>query len=101
LGAYLQELRALRQRIAIGVQHGLVLLYQTNGDVVAAEALFQQELTRLVAHQAQIPEAAARHALEQANYEVPRPLRQLEQTRYSLTQRITESPPTSCAAWPT
>jgi hypothetical protein len=88
MGAYLQELRALRQRIAIGVRHGLVLLYQTNGDVVAAEALFQQELTRLVAHQAQIPEAAARHALEQANYEVPRTLRQLEQARYSLTQRI-------------
>jgi NAD-dependent oxidoreductase involved in siderophore biosynthesis len=88
MGAYLQELRDLRQRIAIGVRHGLVLLHQTNGDVVAAEAMFQQELTQLVAHQAQIPEADARHALAQANYEVARTLQQLEQTRYSLTQRI-------------
>lgn len=86
--AYLEELRVLRQRIAIGVRHGLVLLHQTNGDVAAAEALFQQELTRLVAHQAQVPEAAARHALELAGYEVPQTLQQLEQARYSLTQRM-------------
>lgn len=86
--AHLEELRALRQRIAIGVRHGLVLLRQTNGDVAAAEALFQQELTRLVAHQAQVPDAVARHALELAGYEVPQALQQLEQARYSLTQRI-------------
>ena len=88
MGAYLVELRALRQRTPINMRHGLVLLQQTNGDVAAAESLFQQELTRLVAHQAQVPEAAARHALELAGYEVPRALQQLEQARYSLTQRI-------------
>jgi hypothetical protein len=88
MGAYLAELSALRQRTPIGVRHGLALLQQTNGDVAAAEALFQQELIRLVAHQAQVPEAAARHALELAGYEVPRTLQQLEQARYSLTQRL-------------
>jgi hypothetical protein len=88
MGAYLAEVSALRQRMAIGVRHGLALLQQTNGDVAAAEALFQQELTRVVAHQAQVPEAAARHALELAGYDVPRTLQQLEQARYSLTQRI-------------
>ncbi|MDO7846830.1 hypothetical protein Q5H92_10715 [Hymenobacter sp. M29] len=86
--AYREELHTLRHRTAIGVRHGLVLLGQTNGDVAAAEALFQQELTQLVARQAQVPEAAARHALEQAGYDVPRALQQLEQARYSLTQRI-------------
>ena len=86
--AYREELHALRQRTAIGVRHGLVLLGQTNGDVAAAEALFQQELTQLVARQAQVPEAAARHALEQAGFDVPRTLQQLEQDQYSLTQRI-------------
>ncbi len=88
MGAYQEELHALRQRTPIGVRHGLVLLQQTNGDVAAAESLFQQELTRLVAHQAQVPDAAARHALERADYDVPRTLQQLEQARYSLTQRI-------------
>ena len=88
MGAYLQELSALRQRTAIGVRHGLALLHQTTGDVVAAEALFQQELTRLVAHKAHVPETTARHALEVAGYDVPRTLQQLEQARYSLTQRI-------------
>jgi len=39
-----------------------VLLHQTDGDVAAVETLFQQELTRLVAHQTQVPEAAARPA---------------------------------------
>jgi hypothetical protein len=87
MGAYLEELRALRQRTPIGMRYGLALLQQTNGEVAAAEALFQQELTRLVAHQAQVPEAAARHALELAGYEVPRALQQLEQGRYSLTRR--------------
>ncbi|WBA43998.1 hypothetical protein [Hymenobacter canadensis] len=88
MGAYQEELHALRQRTPIGVRHGLVLLQQTNGDVAAAESLFQQELTRLVAHQAQVPDAAARHALERAGYDVPRTLQQLEQARHSLTQRI-------------
>jgi hypothetical protein len=86
--AYRDELHALRQRIAIGLRHGLTLLHQTQGDVGAAEALFQQELTQLVANRAQVPDAAARHALEQAGYDVPRALQQLEQARYSLTQRI-------------
>lgn len=88
MGAYLAELLALCQRTPIGMRHGLALLQQTKGDVAAAEALFQQELMRLVAHKAQVPEAAARHALEQAGYEVPRALQQLEQQHYSLTQRI-------------
>ena len=86
--AYRDELDALRQRIAIGVRHGLVLLQQTAGNVAAAEALFQQELTRLVTQQAQVPEADARHALELARYDVQRTLQQLEQARYSLTQRL-------------
>jgi hypothetical protein len=88
MNAYLEELRALRQRLPIGIRHGLALLLQTNGDVAAAETLFQQELTQLVAHQAQVPEAAARHALELAGYEVPRTIQALEQARYSLTQRV-------------
>ncbi|WP_208175210.1 hypothetical protein [Hymenobacter negativus] len=86
--SYRNELHALRQRTAIGMRHGLVLLQQTNGDVAAAEALFKQELTRLVAQQAQVSEAVARHALEQAGYDVPRTLQQLEQAHYSLTQRL-------------
>lgn len=88
MGKYLQELSALRQRVAIGMRHGLALLHQTDGDVAAAETLFQQELTRLVMHQAEVPEAAARHALERTGYEVPQALQQLDQARYSLTQRI-------------
>jgi NACalpha-BTF3-like transcription factor len=70
------------------VRHGLALLQQTNGNVAAAEALFQQELVRVVAHQAQVSEAAARHALGLAGYDVPRTLQQLEKARYSLTQRV-------------
>jgi hypothetical protein len=86
--AYQAELRALRQRTPIGVRHGLMLLQQTQGDVATAEALFQQELTRVVARQAQVPQATARHALQQTGYEVARALQQLEQARSSLTQRI-------------
>jgi hypothetical protein len=86
--AYLPALRVLRQRTPIGVRQGLALLHQTKGDVVAAETLFQEELTQVVARQAQVPEAAARQALVVAGYEVPRALQQLEQARYSLTQRM-------------
>ncbi|MBO2008085.1 hypothetical protein [Hymenobacter negativus] len=88
MGLYLEELSALRQRAATGVRHGLALLHQTNGDVAAAEALFRLELTQLVAQKADVPEAAARQALELAGYNVPQALQQLEQARYSLTQRI-------------
>lgn len=88
MGAYLEELRILRQRMPIGLRYGLALLQQTKGEVAAAEALFQQELTQVVAHQAQVPAAAARHALELAGYEVARALQALEQARYSLTQRV-------------
>lgn len=86
--AYREELRTLRQRAPIGVRHGLALLHQTKGDVAAAEALFQQELARVVAHQAQISEVEAHQALELTGYEVARTLQQLEQAQYSLTQRI-------------
>jgi hypothetical protein len=41
-----------------------------------------------VAHKAEVTEAAARHALELASYEVLQALQQLDQARYSLTQRI-------------
>lgn len=88
MGVYQEELSALRQRIAIGMRHGLVLLHQTSGDVAAAEALFRQELTQVVALKAEVTEAAARHALQLAGYDVSRTLQQLEQARYSLTQRI-------------
>jgi hypothetical protein len=87
MGAYLEELQVLRQRTPVGMRYGLALLQQTNGEVAAAEALFQQELTQVVVHQ-QVPEAVARHALELAGYDVPRALHQLEQGRYSLTQRV-------------
>jgi hypothetical protein len=88
MAAYQAELSALRQRLPIGVRHGLVLLQQTQGDVAAAAALFEQELTQVVARQAQVPDATARQALEQVGYEVARALQQLEQVRYSLTQRL-------------
>jgi hypothetical protein len=55
------------------------------GNVAAAEALFQQELVRVVAHQAHMSEAAARQALELTGYDVARTL---EQAHYSLTQRL-------------
>jgi hypothetical protein len=84
----MEELSALRQRIAIGMRYGLALLHQTSGNVAAAEALFRQEVTRLVAHKADVPEAAAHHALQLVGYDVPQALQQLEQARYSLTQRI-------------
>ena len=86
--AYLEELHALRQRTAIGVRHGLALLQRTHGDVAAAEVLLQQELIQLVTHKAQVSDATSRHALERAGYDVPQTLQQLEQVRYSLTQRI-------------
>jgi hypothetical protein len=38
MGAYRDELHALRQRTPIGVRHGLALLQQTNGDVAAASS---------------------------------------------------------------
>jgi hypothetical protein len=88
MATYLKELNALRQRVAIGTRHGLALLHQTNGNVAAAEFRFRQEMTQLVARKAAVPEAAARHALEQAGYEVTQALQQLEQAHYSLTQRI-------------
>lgn len=70
MATHLEELLALRQCTLMSLRHGLTLLHQTSGDVAAAEALFQQELTRLVAHQAQVPEAVARHALELAGYRI-------------------------------
>jgi hypothetical protein len=60
MAAYQAELSALRQRLPIGVRQGLVLLQQTQGDVAAAAALFEQQLTRVVARQAQVPDATAR-----------------------------------------
>lgn len=83
-----EELKLLRQRVPVGVRHGLVLLGQVAGNVQEAAALFEQEALALVMSKTGATEPVAEQHLRQAAFDVSRALKTIEQAQYSLTERI-------------
>ena len=85
---YANQLAELRQRVPVGMRHGLALLAQTAGNVAQAAARFEAEMVALLIGKTKVAEDVAAQQLRQANFDVARALRTIEETRYSLAERI-------------
>ena len=85
---YIEELKILRERLPIGIRHGLTLLEKTNGGIEEAEKLFQEEMIAHTAGKAGVSaDIAARH-LEKSNFDVGRAVQSIDEERYTLTELI-------------
>jgi hypothetical protein len=82
------KLEILRQRIPVGLRHGLTLLEKVNGDVEQAEKLFQQEMISLVISKTGVKEDIATRHLIKNNYDINLALKSIDEESYSLTERI-------------
>lgn len=85
---YKKELEILRQRVPIGLRHGLIILEKVNGDVEVAEKLFQQEMISLVINKTGVTEDNATKHMIKTNFDISLALKSIDEERYSLTERI-------------
>jgi hypothetical protein len=85
---YKGKLETLRQRIPVGLRHGLTILEKANGDIEQAIELFQQEMITLVISKTSVMEDVAAEHLIKANFDINLALKSIDEERYSLTERI-------------
>jgi len=85
---YKDKLEILRQRVSIGLRHGLAILGKVNGDVEQAEKLFQQEMLSLVINKTGVTKAIATKHLIKTNFDINSALKSIDEERYTLTERI-------------
>jgi NACalpha-BTF3-like transcription factor len=69
---YKDQLEILRQRIPVGVRHGLILLEKTDGDLEKAEIQFQEEMITQIIHKTEVTRETATRYLKQNNFDIPR-----------------------------
>lgn len=82
------KLNDLRQQVPVGLQHGLTLLRQANGDIEEAVRLFQQEMLNLITDKTAVTADVALKHLKAVNYDVHLALESIDEERYTLTERI-------------
>ncbi|MBO9728983.1 MAG: hypothetical protein J7623_10155 [Chitinophaga sp.] len=85
---YKEQLDTLRQQMPIGIRHGLELLRKTNGDIVAARTLFEEELIAIIISKTSVSQETAQKHLQAANYDMPKTLVSIDEERFSLPERI-------------
>jgi hypothetical protein len=85
---YKDKLEILRQRLPVGLRHGLILLEKANGDVEQAVELFQQEMRVLVINKTGVTEDIATKHLIKTSFDIDLALKSIDEERYSLTERI-------------
>lgn len=85
---YKNQLEILRQRIPVGVRHGLILLEKTDGDLEKAEIQFQEEMITQIIHKTEVTKETATRYLKQNNFDIPRTLKSIDEDRYTLTELI-------------
>lgn len=72
----------------MGLKHGLSILEKTSGDIVQAEALFQEELLMLVRNKTGVAREVAVHHLIKHNFNISAALRSIDEEGHSATERI-------------
>ena len=85
---YKDKLEILRQRIPIGLRHGLSLLEETNGNIEQAEIIFQEQTVSLIIDKTGIDKEIAKEHLNKANFDISATLKNIDEERYSISERI-------------
>ena len=82
------KLELLRQRIPIGLRHGLTLLEKNGGDLDQAEKQFQEEMVVLTINKTGVPETVATKHLIKNRFDVGLTIKSIDEERYTLTELI-------------
>lgn len=89
MSAYSEELlKRFRTDYPVGVRHAALLLQKCDNDLEAAKQLFKTECVGIVCKRSGVSEDVALHHLESANFDIPKALHRIEETLYTLTERI-------------
>jgi hypothetical protein len=82
------QLKILRERIPIGVRHGLSILEKTNGDLVMAEILFREDLIAIIVEKTGVDKEMALRHLVKSNFDIEGTLASIDEERFTLSERI-------------
>jgi hypothetical protein len=85
---YKDKLEILRQRIPIGLRHGLTLLEKTDGDLEKAQKKFQEEMIALTVNKTGITSDLATTHLVKNHFDIGLTLKSIDEERFTLTERI-------------
>lgn len=85
---YKEKLKILRERIPVGVLHGLRLFDKTNGDIEQAEIVFQEETINLIIDKTGIDQETAKKYLTKLKFDISATLTSIDEERYSISERI-------------
>lgn len=82
------NLQLLRERIPVGLQHGMHLLKRTEGNVELAVRIYTEEVVSLLMHKTGLSSEAATRILVESDYDFGLAVQRAEETFFSLTERI-------------
>ena len=85
---YKDKLELLRQRIPIGLRHGLTLLEKVEGDLEKAEQLFIKEMLALITSKTGVEQEVAIRHLTQSKFDIDLAIKSINEERYTLTTLI-------------
>ncbi|MDF7819814.1 hypothetical protein P1X15_19490 [Runella sp. MFBS21] len=85
---YKHKLEILRQRIPIGLRHGLTLLEEVEGDLEKAEKHFVEEMVVLTISKTGVTSDAAIRYLTKSNFDIGLTIKRIDEERYTLTELI-------------
>ncbi|MFC4818026.1 hypothetical protein [Flavobacterium sp. GCM10023249] len=85
---YKDKLEILRQRIPIGLRHGLKLLEKVEGDLEKAENQFAEEMVALTIAKTGVQSDVAIRHLTNNNFDISLTIKSIDEERYTLTELI-------------
>ncbi|MCA8831682.1 hypothetical protein [Hymenobacter pini] len=83
----LTALSRLRKQVPVGVREGMQLLTETH-DVHAAVELFKARKLALILEKTGADAGLCQHCLEASNFDIHKTLIQIENTQYSVSERV-------------
>jgi hypothetical protein len=85
---YKDKLEILRQRIPIGLRHGLTLLEKADGNIEKAEEYFRDEMVVLTLDKRQVTSDIALRHLEKNNFDIHLTIKSIDEELYTLIEII-------------
>jgi hypothetical protein len=85
---YKDKLEILRQRIPIGLRHGLTLLESLDGDLEKAEVKFKEEMAAIIISKTGVTADVANKHLTKSNFDIAATIKNIDEERYTFTELV-------------
>jgi hypothetical protein len=85
---YKDKLEILRQRIPIGLRHGLTLLESLDGDLEKAEVKFREEMVAIIISKTGVTADVAIKHLTKNNFDIAATIKDIDEERYTFTELV-------------